>query len=117
MLPLCTSRAKYIQLDRSSLKQVCQRLGIWDEPAAGGNPFGSYFDLSLVRVLPANQCGVIKVIRHVKTNGVGVSVTMERIGLRGQKRGPTLFGARDDQPSSGAGDGRFELPDSWDRPG
>jgi hypothetical protein len=38
------------------------------------------------------------VIRHVKTDGVGVSVTVERVGLRGQKRGPTLFGARDDQP-------------------
>jgi hypothetical protein len=71
MLPLCTPRAKYIQLDWSSLKHVCQRLGIWEEPPARGNPFGSYFDLSLVRVLPANQGGVIKVIRHVKTDGGG----------------------------------------------
>jgi hypothetical protein len=98
MLPLCTPRAKYIQLDWSSLKEVCQRLEIWEEPPAGGSPFDSYFDLSLVRVSPENQGGVIKVIRNVKTDGVGVSVTVERVGLRGQKRGPTLFGARDDQP-------------------
>jgi hypothetical protein len=98
MLPLYMPRAKYIQLDWSSLKQVCQRLGIWEEPPAGGNLFGAYFDMSLVRVSPANQGGVIKVIRHVKTDGVGVSVTVERVGLRGQKQGPMLFGARDDQP-------------------
>jgi hypothetical protein len=98
MLPLCTPRAKYIQLDRSSLEEVCRRLGIWDEPPVGGNLFDSYFDLSLVQVSPNNLGGVIKVIRNVKTDGVGVSVTVERVGLGGQKRGPTLFGARDDQP-------------------
>jgi hypothetical protein len=100
MLPLCTPRAKYIQLDWSSLKEVCQRLGIWEEPPVGGNLFDSYFDLSLVQVSPNNLGGVIKVIRNVKTDGVGVSVTGERVGLGGQKRGPTLFGARDDQPSA-----------------
>jgi hypothetical protein len=98
MLPLCTPRAKYIQLDASSLKEVCGGLGIHVEPPVGGNPYAAYFDLSLVRVSPVNHGGVVKVIRHVKTDGVGVSVVVERVGLGGQKRGPTLFGARDDQP-------------------
>jgi hypothetical protein len=79
MLPLCTPRAKYIQLDWSSLKEVCQGLGCWKEPPAGGNRFGSYLDLSRVRVSPDNQGGVIKVIRNVKTDGVGMSVTVERV--------------------------------------
>jgi hypothetical protein len=47
---------------------------------------------SLVHVSANNYGGVIKVIRNVKTDGVGVSVTVERVGLGGQKRGPTLFG-------------------------
>jgi hypothetical protein len=80
------------------MKEVCQRLGIWEEPLVGENAFDPYFDLTLMQVSPNHYGGVIKVIQNVKMDGVGVSVTVERVGLGGQKQGPTLFGARDDQP-------------------
>lgn len=95
LLPLYSAHRKYVTLDASALSEICASQGIPTGPA--NSPFSTLFDLRIVR-LGAGGVGVANVIRQIKTDGIGVSVVVERFGLpKKRKQGPTLFAAQDDQ--------------------